>query len=251
MILRAPAPPDPRPNVKLYVLTASHPSIAAELMLRRKGLEYRRTELPLILSRVILRAMRFPRKTVPAMRLDGRHVQGSRAISRALEELRPDPPLFPRELGARESVEDAERWGEQLQDAARRIEVWALSRDRSGVEVQLRASNVPIPVWLGARLAGPSLWRLRAITGATDATVRRDLAELPAMLDRVDRWIEDGVIGQREPNAADFQIASSVRLLMTMEDLRPAIERRPAGGLARRLVPEYPSRVAAGTLPTL
>jgi glutathione S-transferase len=81
--------------------------------------------------------------------------------------------------------------------------------------------------------------------------VRRDLAELPAMLDRVDRWIEEGVIGQEEPNAADFQIAPSVRLLMTMEDLRRAIERRPAGELARRLVPEYPSRVGAGTLPTI
>jgi glutathione S-transferase len=251
VIVRAAVAPDRRLRVKLYVLTASHPSIAAELMLRRKGLEYRRTELPLILSRVILRAMRFPRKTVPAMRLDGRRVQGSRAISRALEELRPDPALFPRELGARERVEDAERWGEQLQDAARRIEVWGLSRDRSGIEVQLRASTLPIPPWLGARLAGPSLWRLRGITGATDATVRRDLAELPAMLDRVDRWIEDGVIGQAEPNAADFQIAPSVRLLMTMEDLRPAIERRPAGELARRLVPEYPSRVGAGTLPTI
>jgi glutathione S-transferase len=79
---------------RLCVLTASHPCIAVELMLRRKGLEYRRVELPLILSRGILRAMRFPRKTVPAMRLAERRLQGSRAISRAVDELRPDPPCF-------------------------------------------------------------------------------------------------------------------------------------------------------------
>lgn len=236
-------------EVKLYVLTASHPCVGVELMLRRKGLAYRRVELPLILSRGILRAMRFPRKTVPAIRLGERRLQGSRAISRALDELQPDPPLFPRESGARERVEEAERWGEGLQDAARRIEVWGLDRDRSGVEVQLRASTLPIPPRLGARLAGPSLWRYRRIIGATDDAVSRDLAELPAMLDRIDRWIDDGVLGGEEPNAADFQIAPSVRLLMTMEDRRPAIEARPAGSLAMQLVPEYPSRVGPGVLP--
>jgi glutathione S-transferase len=236
-------------KARLYVLTASHPCIAAELMLRHKGLEYRRVELPLIVSRVILRAMRFPRKTVPAMRLGHRLVQGSRAISRALEELRPDPPLFPRESSARERVEEAERWGEELQDAARRIEVWGLGRDRSGVEVQLRASTFPIPPRLGARVAGPVLWRYRRLIGATEDAVRRDIAVLPAMLDRIDRLIEDGVIDADDPNAAAFQIAPSVRLLMTMEDLRPAIESRPAGSLAMRLVPTYPCRIGAGVLP--
>jgi len=234
---------------QLYVLTASHPCIAVELMLRRKGLEYRRVELPPLLSRGILRAMRFPRKTVPAMRLDGRRVQGSRAISRALEQLRPDPPLFPRDPRARAGVEEAERWGEELQDAARRIEVWGLGHDRTGVEVQLRASALPVPPRLGARLAGPSLWRYGQITGATDDAVRCDLAQLPTMLDRIDAWIAAGVIGAEEPNAADFQIAPSVRLLMTMDDLRSTIESRRAGSLALRLVPDYPSRLGAGTLP--
>jgi glutathione S-transferase len=239
----------PSVAARLYVLTGSHPCIAAELMLRHKGLAYRLVELPVVLSRVILRAMRFPRKTVPAMRLGNRLVQGSLAISWALEELRPDPPLFPPEPGARERVEEAERWGEELQDAARRIELWGLGRDRAGVEVQLRASSFPIPPRLGARLAGPLLWQYRRITGATEDAVRRDLAALPAMLDRVDRLIEDGVIGAEEPNAASFQIAPSVRLLMTMDDLRPVIDSRPAGSLAARLVPTYSSRLAAGVLP--
>jgi glutathione S-transferase len=161
------------------------------------------------------------------MRVGTRRVQGSRAISHTLEELRPDPPLFGLEPGARKRVEQVEAWGEKLQDAARRIEVWGLSRDPSGVEIQLRASTLPIPARLGARLAGPSLWRYRHITAATEDAVCRDLAELPVMLDRIDRWIEDRVIGQAEPNAADFQITPGVRLLMTMQDLRPAIEPAP------------------------
>ena len=75
-----------RVEAQLYVLTASHPCIAAELMLRRKGSSTGALSCRLV-SRGILRAMRFPRKTVPAMRLDGRRVQDSRAISRVLEPL--------------------------------------------------------------------------------------------------------------------------------------------------------------------
>ena len=62
------------------------------------------------------------------------------------------------------------------------------------------------------------------------------------MLDHIDDLIADGVLGSEEPNAADYQIAPSVRLLMTMEDLLPAIERRPAAQLAEHFVPEYPGR---------
>ncbi len=54
------------------------------------------------------------------------------------------------------------------------------------------------------------------------------------MLDRVDELIERGVIGGSERNAADYQIATSISLLLTMDDLRPMIEGRPAGGLRAR-----------------
>ena len=46
-------------------------------------------------------------------------------------------------------------------------------------------------------------------------------------------------------NAADFQIAPSLGLAMTLDDLRPAIENRPAGALAKRVVPELPRQDAA------
>jgi hypothetical protein len=41
-----------------------------------------------------------------------------------------------------------------------------------------------------------------------------------------------------------------VRLLLTIEDVRPLIERRPAGALARTVFPRYPGSVPAGTLPS-
>ncbi len=51
---------------------------------------------------------------------------------------------------------------------------------------------------------------------------------LPAQLEHIDAWIADGVLGGEQPNAADLQIGSSIRLLMTVADVRPLIEGHPA-----------------------
>jgi glutathione S-transferase len=77
---------------------------------------------------------------------------------------------------------------------------------------------------------------------AGDENVRRDLAALPKFLDKVDAWIASGVLNGEQLNAADFQIAPSLGLAMTMDDIRPAIENRPAGALAKRVVPDYPGK---------
>src|SRR6266498_2859329 len=45
--------------------------------------------------------------------------------------------------------------------------------------------------------------------------------------------------------AADFQVATSIRLLLLLEQVRPFIEPRPGGALAMRLAPEYPGRFGA------
>jgi glutathione S-transferase len=89
---------------------------------------------------------------------------------------------------------------------------------------------------------------LRLIAGGPSGA-EHALRDLPAQLDKVDDLIAKGVIGGESPNAADLQIAGSVRLLLTFADLRDAIDARPAGRLARRLIPRYPGDVPAGTLP--
>jgi len=48
------------------------------------------------------------------------------------------------------------------------------------------------------------------------------------------------VIGGAERNVADFQIGTSVSMLLTMDDVRPLIDGRPAERLARELVPHQP-----------
>jgi hypothetical protein len=84
-----------------------------------------------------------------------------------------------------------------------------------------------------------------AAIGADDERVRRDLRELPAKLDHVDALIARGVIGTGEPNAADYQIATTARVMLSFHDLRPTIEGRPAAELALRLVPDWPDEVPA------
>jgi glutathione S-transferase len=242
-------------GTQLYAMPASHPSIAAALMLERKGIDFETRWLLLPFTGPVLRMRRFQRRTVPALRIDGRRIQGSRKISAALEELKPEPPLFPRDPEPRREVEEAERWGDEvLQPAARRIEVWELRRDRRVVGTQLadarriQGARLRINPRLAALTSSPTIaWYARLI-GATDKAVKADLVALPAMLDRIDDWIAAKVLGGAQPNAADFQIAPSLSLLMTVDELRPAIEPRPAGRLVGRLVPEYPGR-SGGVLP--
>jgi hypothetical protein len=76
------------------------------------------------------------------------------------------------------------------------------------------------------------------LNGASEENVRADLEALGGLLQHVDDLIAAGTINGAELNAADFQIAATVRLAMTLEDLRPLIESRPAGQLARRVQPE-------------
>jgi glutathione S-transferase len=57
------------------------------------------------------------------------------------------------------------------------------------------------------------------------------------------------VIGGDQPNAADFQIATSVKSLLNVGDLDRATRGRPAADLAMRYVPEFGTDFPAGLLP--
>jgi glutathione S-transferase len=230
--------------IKLYVVPGSNSSMSARLALEHKGLHYERVDLIPTVHMVFLRLAGFRARTVPALRIDGRRVQGSLAVARALEQLRPAPPLFPADPERRRRVEEAERWGEAvLQPMPRRLAWWAIKRERKALRSFAEGAELQVPIGLAIRAAGPII-RVEIHThGATDETVRADLRALPETLSRIDAWTEGGVIGGATPNAADFQIAPSVRLLMCSDQLRPRIAERPCGRLAARLVPDFPGRI--------
>jgi glutathione S-transferase len=227
-------------TVKLYSISISHPARAAGLMLRHKGIEHEVVDIPPGTQRVLLRLHGFRRATVPALKIDGRRVQGSLEISRALEELQPDPPLFPADPQKRADVEKAERWGEaELQPVPRNIFRWCASEDY-GLRADL-AKSVHMPAASAmAHAMKPVAWYFaHVVSHASEDSVRAELAALPAQLDHVDELIAGGVIGGEQPNAADFQIATSIRVLLNFPPIRPLIESRPAAELAMRIVPRF------------
>lgn len=226
-------------QARLYTIPGSHPGVAARLMLEHKGIPYQRTDLMPVISRLVVRGLRFPRPTVPALKIDGRRVQGSRQISRELERLRPEPPLFPADPERRAAVEEAERFGEEeLQHPVRQILWWAFKHDRAPLRSYAEGAKLGIPIGLAVKTAAPIVAIDARINEANDENVRVALAAFAGLLDRVDEMIAAGTLGGEELNAADFQIAPSLRLAMTLRDLRPLIEARPAGRLVERVQPQ-------------
>jgi glutathione S-transferase len=238
-----------RGQMTLYVVPASHPCAAVEVALKRKSLAYRRVDL-LPLWHVVHQQAVFGRRTVPGLKLpDGDRVSGSRAIMRVLESIEPDPPLLPADAALRAKVEAAEAWGDEvLQPLVRRV-VWAaLQRRPKAMESYSEGADLPVPRSL-ALWTAPVLIRLeRALNRSTDAAVRADLADLDGHLARIDGYVAEGVIGAEQPNVADLQIAASLRLAMTLDDLRPRIEARPSGRLAMRLFGGFPGRLPSGAV---
>ena len=242
--------------VKLYVIPGSHPSKAAELMLQHKGIPFKRVDLVSSMHRPALKLLGFSGKTVPAMKSDGRKFQGTREISRALDEIKPEPKLI-----TSESVKEAERWGdEELQSIPRRLAWWALlhlsgKQRTEAARLSLQGYRLGLPVGVAARTVLPIAKMAAGYNQSTDENVRADLAAVPDRINRVDALLSEGVIGGEQPNAADFQIATSVRLLLAYEDLKPYVEGRPAADHARRVVPDYnaafPKVFPADWLPNL
>lgn len=227
----------------LYGIPLSHPVITARLALGHKGLPSEPKLLLGGLHPVQLRAAGFRGRTVPALKLGDRRVQGSMAIAQALDEARPSPPLYPAAPAERRAVQDAERWGHDvLQPVPRRLIRRALT-DSHAVRRWFADVATPFPLpGANAVVLAPVARLFARMADASPARTAGDRAELDELLDRVDALIAKGVIGDAgAPNAADFQIAPSVRMLAAFDSLRARVEGHPAAhALAFRLVPDYP-----------
>ena len=97
-----------------------------------------------------------------------------------------------------------------------------------------------------ASRSSPGRWRCatRPATRTPGPTWRG----CPPSSQRVDGWIDDGLLGGQQPNAADLQIGSTIRLLASIGDVRPLIEGRPAAALSRYF-PPLRGEVPPGALP--
>ena len=170
--------------------------------------------------------------------VDDEPVHGSRAILARLEEIEPEPVLYPSE-----EVREAERWGDEVfQDLGRRLPWGALH-----FRPELLAT-----IFGGSQLDGPGTdyairmiragWKYHNITAAR---LHDDLAELPGKLDHIEELVGSGVIGGEQPNAADLQIGATVTVLMPLADLRALL----AGQRRRALAADAISPSSQGRSP--
>src|SRR4051794_15891931 len=219
--------------------------MTVEAALRRKGLEYEKVALPMPHTEEMERIYGPGNGTVPGMLIDGQPVHGSIPILERLEQVDPDPPLSPEPIA--EAVREAERWGDaELQDLGRRLP-WGALHFRPEAMGSFGGVGMldPAGTDFAMRYVRAS-WKYHGISAVLLA---EDLAGLPAKLDHVAARAADGIVGGGAPTAAALQIGSPLRVLLAVGDLRPLLEGRPAGELARRWFPDYAGDVPPGAFP--
>lgn len=234
------------PTLTLHVLPPSHPCKTVEAAVRLKGLDAEIVNLTMgAHGDEVEQIYGEGRRTVPGMLVDGEPVHGSVAILERLEQLVPEPSLYPAAIA--EQVREAERWGDgDLQDLGRRLP-WAALHFRPeslgsfGGAGDLDPAGTDFAIGMAKRA-----WKYHGITAERTAA---DLAGLPAMLDHIDQLAADGIVNGERPTAADLQIGATLRVLLTIGDLHPLMDGRPAEQIARRWFPDYPGAIPAGAYP--
>ena len=235
---------------KLYVVHGSHPCATVQRALEMKSVPHKVVEL-LPPMHAALQRVRFGTRTVPGLMLEsGEKISGSRAIIRRLEELAPEPSLLPADPEERVAVQRAEEWGDEVwQPMARRL-LWRTFTLRPRAMKSYQAGSrfaLPSPA---VRALAPAVNAVeRQLNGAEEGAVRADLRSLPDHLDRIDGWLRDGVLGGATVNAADLQIATTSRLMLTIGDVCPYFAGRPAEAHAMGLFADWAGSAPGGVFP--
>ncbi len=231
------------PEITLHVLPPSHPCLAVVEALRIKGLEYERVDLvPGPHVEQMKAVYGEGNHTVPGMLIDGEAVHGSRSIMARLEALAPEPVLYPSA-----EVREAERWGDvEFQDLGRRMPWGALHFRPEAMGTFAGAGPLDGPGTDFAIRLVRGTWKYHRISAEL---LHEDLAGLPAKLAHIEELAARGVLDGEQPNAADLQIGSTLRVLLTVGDLRPLLAGTVGERIARRCFPEYQGDIPPGAFP--
>jgi glutathione S-transferase len=230
-------------TLTLHAVPPSHPCMTVAAALELKGLEYERVDFP--------HTERLERmeeiygegnSTVPGLLIDSEPVHGSRKILARLEQLSPEPGLYPSE-----EVREAERWGDQeLQDLGRCLPWGAMYFRPESMGTFAGGDPLDPPGTDFAIKFVRATWRYHKITATR---LHEDLAGLPAKIAHIEALAQDGVLDGEQPNAADLQIAATIRVLLPLGDLGPLFEGSAAERIALRFFPSYPGSVPKGAYP--
>lgn len=185
------------------------------------------------------------KRTVPGMLIGDEAVHGSTEILWRLDDLFPEKPLYP--AGLAEAVREAELWADgDLQDLGRRLP-WSALHFRPEAMGTFAGAGQLDPAGTDFAISFiRSSWKHHNISAER---LSQDLANLPAMIDRIEGYADQGVIDGADPTAADFQIGATVRILLTVGDLADLFRDSAAERVARRRFPDYAGLVPAGAFP--
>ena len=237
--------PDQAPQLTLHVVPFSHPCLAVSAALDRLGYEYETVEFATgRQAEQVEEIYGEGRRTVPGLLVDGDPVHGTPAVFARLAELSPDAGLYPAALA--EAIREAEPGlAEDVQMSAR-VLVFGAMHFRP--ESMGTFAGVPQLDPGGVDFAIKSMRGAWRYLGIDAQRVHATLQELPGQLDAVDALLAAGVIGGEQPTAADFQLGSSLHLLVQVGDVRPLVEERPSARLLELFEPGK-GDVPAGAFP--
>jgi glutathione S-transferase len=236
-----------QPRLVFHVLPPSHPCVAVETALRLKGLEYEKVEMKAGRHQEAMEEIYGAGNgTVPGLVIDDEPVHGSNAILERLEQLAPEPSLYPDERA--DAIRAAAQWGDdELQDLGRRLPWGALHFRPESMGTLAGGDALDPPGTDFAIRYVRGAWKYHNITAVR---LVEDLAGLPAKLDQVDAYVSEGLLAGETPNAADLQIGATLNVLLNVGDVRPLIEARPAVQVAHKWFDDRPGLIPAGAFPS-
>lgn len=234
-----------QPRFVLHVVPFSHPCLAVSAALDRLGLEYETVTLETgRQGDEVEEVYGEGRRTVPGLLVDDEPVHGTPSIFARLGELHPDAGLYPPAVA--EAIREAEpALAEDVQMSARVLVFGAMHFRPESMGTFAGAGQLDPG---GVDFAIKSMRAAWRYLGIDAQRAHATLQALPAQLDAVDALLEAGAIGGEKPTAADFQLGSSLHLLVQIGDVRPLVEERPAARLLALFEPGK-GNVSAGAFP--
>jgi glutathione S-transferase len=179
----------------LWHIDVSHFSEKSRWALDLKGVEHRRHAPPpgshIPIAFVLTRGRH---STFPILRIDGRTICDSTAIIAALEQLHPDPPLYPADPALRRrALELEEFFDEEVGPHARLLAFHEIAKDQDAFEALLRGTTPPplnrVPAATTAYAKAYTAMRFGVRDEDAARTARLKLAE---GFDRIEAELGDG-----------------------------------------------------------
>ncbi|MBK8293363.1 MAG: glutathione S-transferase family protein [Solirubrobacterales bacterium] len=232
--------------VTMHVVPMSHPCMTARAGLEHKGIEFEEVMLlPGNQEGVLEGIYGDGNKTVPGIVVGEEPIHTSIGILRYIDDEVPENPLYPEAIA--NEVQEAEVWGDRyFQEVARRLPFGALHFRPGSMGTFAGAGELDAA---GTDFAAKNLRGTWKYLRLKPSQLMEDLARIDETIDRIESYARDGILGGDEPTAADFQIASSARVLMTIGDLLPALDGSAAERIAMRYFPDYDGKIPAGAFP--